>query len=209
MDAGSGAVPQQRRGGSRPAERSPRTRGTAPGPGGGGAFAGSRAGRRLRFPPRGAAAALALGTEVSPGPRLGPPGPAGRAWRPLPRPTCPSWSSASLGAQGYGFVPVTFLSWRFLVEIKVWPMLVPGACHCCLSADAFIKDISIHSICCWNDPLVCLVQKLNSIPYGGSIACFDLQDKVFNTGPCLILLSSLLIVMPLKQLLTLDSTKYI
>lgn len=98
---------------ARPSAR--RARGTAPEPGGGGgAFAASRAGRRLRFPPRGAAAALALGTEVSPGPPLGPLVPLAPWAEPgvsLPRPTCPARRSASLSAEGYGFVLVTFLSW--------------------------------------------------------------------------------------------------
>lgn len=54
-----------------PAEGSPRSRGVAPGPGGGGASAASRAGRRLRFPPR--RAAVALGAAVSVGSSHTPP----------------------------------------------------------------------------------------------------------------------------------------
>lgn len=69
LDAGTGAgvAPRRREGRPPPAEGSFRSRGVAPGPGGGGASAPPRAGWRLRFPPRGAAAVLALGAVVSVG----------------------------------------------------------------------------------------------------------------------------------------------
>lgn len=212
LGAGSGAVPQQRRGGSRPAERSPRS---------GYRSRARRRRRRLRCLTGRAAAPLpAPRSRRRPRPGDGgfpgaapwaprPPGPLGRAWRVAPTPNLPGPEERFPERWGIRLRPchisivVIFSRDKGLASVCLYPVLAT-----LLSAGAYVKDISIRSICCWNDPL-CLVQKLNSMPYGGTSACFDLQDKVFNAKACLILLGSLLIVMSLKQLLTLDSKKCI